>query len=103
MEHIAALLLVVGCQGNLAACEQIPVESPAFETREACARELYRAQRTLGRNHSAVYFKCIDVDPALDHEDAKLVWNIGPGGQFYAEVEAPHVMIALNETGREHN
>ncbi len=39
MEHIAALLLVVGCSGNMAECRELPAPAPIYETFEECEAE----------------------------------------------------------------
>ncbi len=109
MEHIAALLLVIGCSNDLSACQEIAVDVPVFETRQACSRELVSAQRSLGREYPTVFFQCIAVDPALEHEDAELVWDVDSAGTLHAAVETrdpygvPEMVVALNETDREHN
>ena len=103
MEHIAALLLVIGCSGDLKACEEIPPDVPVFETRQDCAAELVSAQRIYGHGYDTTFFKCVGVDPALETEDAELAWNITSDGTLHAAVEALDVMVALADTGPRHD
>ncbi|APH74045.1 hypothetical protein [Aquibium oceanicum] len=106
MEHIAALLMVIGCSGDLKVCEEIPTEVSVFETRQDCAAELVSAQRLYGRHHDTAFFKCVSVDPAVDDASADLVWDINPDGVLHAAVETleePGAMVAYAETTPRHN
>ena len=45
--------------------------------------------------------KCVTVDPALEEEDAELVWDINPDGTLFAEIGSPDIMVASNASSRE--
>lgn len=99
MEHIVALLLVVGCSDDLATCQELPAPTAIFETAEECEAELPVSLRHFAGQHPQVLAQCIDIDPALDEEEAELVWNIDPDGTFYASVDAPTLIVASGGKG----
>ena len=40
MEHIAALLLIIGCSGDLSQCRELPAPVAVYEAVEDCNQEL---------------------------------------------------------------
>lgn len=101
MEHIAALLLIVGCSGSLDRCEELPAPVPVFETVEECQDNLGPSINSLRHERPHVIAKCVTVDPALEEEDAELVWDINPDGTLFAEIGSSDVMVASNAASRE--
>jgi disulfide oxidoreductase YuzD len=100
MEHIAALLLIVGCADDMSACKELPAPVPLFETAEECDRELRVVISKFTGEHQQILAKCVDVDPAMEEEDAELVWDVRKDGTLYAAVEIPDVMVASTEEQR---
>lgn len=95
MEHIAALLLIVGCSGNLDGCKEIPAPGPVlYETMEDCAADLSQAQDDTRRLAARVLSQCVYVDPAMEEEDAELVWDVTPDGRLKAAVVAGGATVA---------
>ena len=45
--------------------------------------------------------QCVEVDPAIEEEDAELVWDVKPDGTLYALIEVPEVMVASDAQSRE--
>ena len=41
MEHIAAVLLIIGCSGDLKDCSELPVDIAIYETYEECEADLH--------------------------------------------------------------
>jgi hypothetical protein len=72
MEHIAALLLIVGCSADLADCRELPAPVPIFETAEECDAELPRAVAGYEGTRPHVVARCVAVDPAMEEADAEL-------------------------------
>ena len=100
MEHIAALLLIVGCSGDLAECSELPAPVPVFETEEACAAALPISYRQFEGQAERLFAECIWVDPAMEEMDAELVWDISAEGQLVASVEPvsdSEVLVASNQ------
>jgi len=89
MEHIAALLLIVGCSAS--ECRELPAPVPVFETLEECEMELQPALAAWAARHPRVLARCVEVDPAMEEEDAELVWEIAPDGTLEASIVASGV------------
>ncbi|CAG1013534.1 MAG: hypothetical protein F9K19_17705 [Rhizobiaceae bacterium] len=96
MEHIAALLLIVGCSADLAECRELPAPVPVFETAEECDAELPRASLGYDGAYPHVVARCIAVDPAMEEADAELVWDVRSDGSLVASIETAGVMVATN-------
>jgi hypothetical protein len=96
MEHIAALLLIIGCSDDLARCEELPAPTSLYEAKEDCDRELPSSLGAFTGQFEQLYAQCLPVDPALEDEDAELVWDVLPDGTLIASVEAANVMVASN-------
>ncbi|MET0600127.1 MAG: hypothetical protein ABWZ57_19930 [Mesorhizobium sp.] len=94
MEHIAALLLIVGCSNDLSSCVELPAPVPVFEAFEECEDELAVGLRTFAGKHPRVVARCIAVDPAMEEEDAELTWDVTPDGTLVASIGTPDVMVA---------
>lgn len=101
MEHIAALLLVIGCSGDLGDCRELPVDVPIFETREECQSELQAVRNKDIDAAPRVFATCVNVDPALVYDDAELVWDVTEPGRIEAALERPDVTVAYNDSERE--
>lgn len=88
MEHIAALLLIVGCSADMKECRELPAPTPIFETSQECDAELPEVLKQLGGTSERVLATCVFVDPAMEEEDAELVWDIRPDGSLVATIES---------------
>ncbi|MCR4267077.1 hypothetical protein [Nitratireductor sp. ZSWI3] len=87
MEHIAALLLIVGCSGNLGECRELPAPTPVYETFEECEAEKPVSLRELSSEAPHVVATCVYVDPALEYDDATIEWDVTPDGKLVASIE----------------
>lgn len=98
MEHIAALLLIVGCSDDLATCRELPAPTPIYETRQQCDDELPSSLGAFTGQFEQLFAQCIPVDPATEEADAELTWSVYPDGTLTAAVNASggEVMIASN-------
>lgn len=97
MEHIAALLLIVGCSNDLGQCTELPAPTPIFETVEDCAAMLPGSLAGLSEARPRVFAECVYVDPAMEGQDAVLTWDVLPSGKLVASVDAEgDVMVATN-------
>lgn len=94
MEHIAALLLIVGCSQDLSQCAELPAPVSVYETSTECDADLPLALRHFDGAQPRVMAVCIAVDPALEEEDAELVWDIRPDGSLHGVVEVPQMNLA---------
>ncbi len=98
MEHIAALLLIVGCSDDLASCQELPAPTPIYETRQQCDTELPSSLGAFTGQFEQLFAQCIAVDPAMEETDAELAWTVNPDGTLSASVSATggDVMLASN-------
>ncbi len=94
MEHIAALLLIVACSGDMTRCQELETASAVYETREECEDELQPTIRLFVTGYPRVMGQCVFVDPAVEEEDADLVWHVTPDGTLLAMIEVPETLIA---------
>lgn len=79
MEHIAAILLMIGCSDNLVQCEELPSPTFAYETVEECRSDVISARSAAEGRFPKMFAECISVDPLLVEADAELVWDIEDG------------------------
>jgi hypothetical protein len=97
MEHIAALLLIVGCSGDLKTCTELPAPASIFETYEDCQGELQPALTAAQGARDKVFAQCVYVDPAMEEQDAELVWDVTTTEGLTASIEAaPSDMVATD-------
>lgn len=100
MEHIAAVLLIIGCSDDLVQCNELPAPVAIYETVETCETELPVSLRGHTGHYPQLFAQCLAVDPALEEEDVVLSWGIGESGILTASVGIPDVMVATNSGGR---
>jgi len=87
-EDIAALLLVIGCSDDLSQCRELPAPVSIFETKEDCDQQLPGSLGAFTGQFEQLYAQCLSVDPAMEDEDAELVWEVHADGTLFASVEA---------------
>ncbi|WP_426229007.1 hypothetical protein [Pararhizobium sp. DWP3-4] len=86
MEHIAAIMMLVGCtQGNVE-CKELPAPAVGFETAEDCQALLQPSLDEFRGKYKIVYGKCAAIDPALYIEDATITWAITPANELDVQV-----------------
>ncbi len=101
MEHIAALLLVIGCSNSMTECRELSVPVSVFETAEACTAERPFAMGDVQGQAQHIVAKCLAVDPALEDDYDQIVWNVRPDGSLDASLQISNVMVASNVARRE--
>ena len=94
MEHIAALLLIIGCSDDLSQCRELPAPTPVYETKEECDEELPSSLGAFTGQFEQLFAQCLPVDPAIDEEDTELVWEVHPDGTLIASVEDTAGLVA---------
>lgn len=101
MEHIAALLLIVGCSDDLAQCRELSPPTAVYEAVEDCEADLQPSIGLFTTKVPQVFGECVEVDPSIEQEDAELVWDIKADGTLLAMIEVPEIMIATALENRE--
>ena len=96
MEHIAALLFVVGCSNSMTDCRELQVPVSVFETEQACTAERPFALGDLQGRAPHIIGKCLTVDPALEDDYDQIVWNVKPDGTLIASLEVSGMVVASN-------
>ncbi|QPC90539.1 hypothetical protein [Mesorhizobium sp. INR15] len=96
MEHIAALLLVIGCSNNLSDCRELSVPVSVFATADACTAERPFALGDVQGQAQHIVAKCLAVDPALEDDYDQVVWKVLPNGTLDASLEISNLMVASN-------
>lgn len=97
MEHVAALLMLVGCSTDLGECRELPAPTAIFETMEECDTRLVDTLAGAAGTYPRVFADCVDVDPALEELDAEIVWNVTSDNGLVASVEPigdPDILVA---------
>jgi hypothetical protein len=100
MEHVAALLLIVGCSGDLERCAELPAPTPIYETYEECRANLDASVAGLRPEGERVFGTCVYVDPALEEADAQLYWDVRPDGTLEATIEHDAGSVMANADTR---
>ena len=96
MEHIAAVLLIVGCSNSLEQCRELPAPVSVFETLGECTAERPFAVGDLSQAEPRIFSRCLPVDPALEDDYNEIVWNVKADGTFEASVEISNMVVASN-------
>lgn len=100
MEHIAAVLLIIGCSDDLAQCREVPAPVALYETAEQCETEMPASLRGYTLEFPQLFAQCLTVDPSLEEEDVVLSWGIRNDGMLVASVGVSDVMVATNSDAK---
>ena len=98
MEHIAALLLVIGCSNTMTECRELPVPVSVFATAEQCIAERPFALGDVQGQAPHIVGQCLSVDPALEDDYNKIAWNVRPDGTLDASLEVSNMLLASSGT-----
>ncbi|NUS21216.1 MAG: hypothetical protein HOQ25_15740 [Mesorhizobium sp.] len=96
MEHVAALLFVVGCSSTMTDCRELEVPVSVFETAQACIAERPFALGDLQGRAPRIIGKCLAVDPALEDDYDQIAWNVRPDGTLVASLAVSGMLVASN-------
>lgn len=87
MEHIAAFMILIACNGGYDDCAEKPAPSVAYESVQECEAELSPSIRMMAARNEHALGKCVEIDPALFYEDAELVWDVTDQGEVEVALE----------------
>ena len=94
MEHIAAFMLLVGCNADASVCKEIPVPVAAYEDTAECGRDLSLQMRLSGTADSEVYGACKAVNQDVFEQSASIDWSISKAGQLIVTFDAEPQIVA---------
>ncbi|RWC59387.1 hypothetical protein [Mesorhizobium sp.] len=96
MEHIAALLLVIGCSNTMADCRELQVPVSVFASADQCVAERPFALEDVQGQADHVVAQCLAVDPALEDDYDQIVWNVRADGTLDASLSISSLVMASN-------
>ncbi|MCQ8780959.1 hypothetical protein [Mangrovibrevibacter kandeliae] len=94
MEHVAAFMLLVGCNGDLSVCQEIPVSVPAYESVAECTQDLNMQIRISGASDNKVFGTCKAVDEDMFQRASTIDWAISKSGQLLVSFDAAPQVVA---------
>jgi len=87
MEHVAALMLIVGCSDGMAQCDGLQDRMPLFETATACRAAIMDEIIAHVGARPYVLGHCIDVDPAIPATGWSVSWTVSAAGVIEASAD----------------
>jgi hypothetical protein len=103
MEHIAAIMLLVGCTPGSLSCEELQAPQVAFETMEDCVGALPSALGDAGVGKRVVHGRCAPFDPAWEEENVEIGWRMTSRNRLEVhvrKVDPPADGIVVAENAR---
>jgi hypothetical protein len=97
VEHIAALLLIIGCSDDLSQCRELPAPTAVFESTEECEEELHSSLGAFTNLFEQLFAQCLPVDPAMEEEYAELQWEVHSDGTLIATLECAVSLVAATD------
>lgn len=95
MEHIAALMLLVGCSAGTQDCREINVPVPAYEDAAECTQELRLQMRLNETMVGQIYGTCKDVDEETFDRASSIDWSVTKDGRLLVQFDVePQVMAS---------
>ncbi|WAJ30013.1 hypothetical protein [Antarcticirhabdus aurantiaca] len=94
MEHVAAFMLLVGCSGDVSACQEVPVPMPAYEDVSECQADLPIQMRLSGATDRKLFGACKEVDADVFEQSASVDWRISRDGQLLITFDAAPQVVA---------
>ena len=94
MEHIAAFMLLVGCNADASVCKEIPVPVAAYEDQVECDQDLALQIRLSGTADEKVYGACKSVDEEVFEQSASVDWTISRSAKLLVTFDAEPQIVA---------
>lgn len=101
MEHIAAIMVLIGCGHGEVDCRELPAPQPAYETVVACERQMEDALREASDSRPIIYGQCAEVDPALFEQDAVVSWDFAENGELHVAVVPTDTLYASRDVSQQ--
>lgn len=95
MEHVAALLLIVGCSTNTTVCTEIPVPQPIYRSVDACEAAKPLAMRLTGTFDRRLVANCAGLTQAELDGSASVEWAVNRAGHLIVAIaDAPQLVAS---------
>lgn len=76
MSAAAILLMIVGCNGSLEDCRELPAPEPFYSSIETCEADNVLAAVHHSGDFDQVFGACAVFDEGLVGSDAEIVWDV---------------------------
>lgn len=94
MEHVAALLLIVGCTPDSSVCTEIPVPQPIYRSITECETTKPLAMRLSGTYDRRVMASCTGLTQAEIDGSASVEWAVNRAGNLSVILADPPQLVA---------
>ncbi len=85
MEHLVAIMILIGCNGP-ATCRTLPPPSDSYASLSHCEDALKNAILASTASAPEVHGTCREVDPAVFERDASVEWSLSEAGRVHVSV-----------------
>lgn len=96
MEHVAAIMVLIGCGHGDIDCREMPAPAVGYETVQQCEADMEAAMRSASNERPIVYGQCATVDPAMFEQDAIVAWNFSDRGELLVDVVPSETLYAAS-------
>ncbi|NMG38195.1 hypothetical protein GRZ55_02940 [Chelativorans sp. ZYF759] len=90
MSAAAILLMIVGCNGGVEECHEIPAPAPYYASIGDCEADGKQAAARHAGQFDEVFRVCAAFDPDLVGEDADIVWDVTAEDGLVVAMEPIH-------------
>ncbi|WP_061936454.1 hypothetical protein [Aureimonas sp. AU22] len=95
MEHVAALLLLVGCSPDASVCTEIPVPQPIYRSVGECEAAAPMEMRLSGTYDRRVMARCTGLTQSELDGSASVEWAVNRAGELAVVLtDAPQLVAS---------
>ena len=94
MEHVAALMLLVGCNTNASICTELPASMVAYEDVADCEADMPLQMRLNSSSAEKLFGACKAVTEDVFEQSATVDWTISQGGKLLVTFDAEPQLVA---------
>ena len=83
MQTIQAVMLLLGCSHDMAACEATQISAPFYHTVEQCEGDI-DAQTHMAESYPIMIAKCMPMKEQRADKPVQIQWSFGNNGTLFA-------------------
>lgn len=83
MQTIQAVMLLLGCSHDMAACEATEISAPFYHTVEQCENDI-SAQSHMADSYPVLVAKCLPVTEQRADQSVQVQWSFSKDGVLFA-------------------